>query len=274
MVEEHKINKKGVSVMNGVFWASCGTGFAFLMTTLGAATVFFFRRKISDTLQRVFMGFAAGVMIAASVWSLLLPAIEDAKGQGGLGWTAASGGFIIGVVFLIVLDKKVSMLYKMNVHAQDNGSRQTTLLITAVMIHNIPEGMAVGLAFALAAQFQNDTMLYASAMALAIGIGVQNFPEGAAISLPLKQEGFTAKKAFVCGSMSGIVEPLFGIGAVLLAQNIKPYMPWLLSFAAGAMMYVVAKELIPASASEDNDKGTVGVMVGFLVMMILDVALG
>ena len=186
---------------------------------------------------------------------------------------AVQRGIYHCVVFLTVREGAIH-IYKMNVHAQDNGSRQTTLLITAVTIHNIPEGMAVGLAFALAAQFQNDTMLYASAMALAIGIGVQNFPEGAAISLPLKQEAFTAKKAFVCGSMSGIVEPLFGIGAVLLAQNIKPYMPWLLSFAAGAMMYVVAKELIPASASEDNDKGTLGVMVGFLVMMILDVALG
>lgn len=259
--------------MNGVIWASCGTGFAFLMTTLGAATVFLFRQKISDTLQRVFMGFAAGVMIAASIWSLLLPAIEEAKTQGGSGWTCASGGFIIGVVFLIVLDKKVSMLYNFN-QVKQTGSRQTTLLITAVTIHNIPEGMAVGLAFALAAQYQDEKVLYASAMALAIGIGVQNFPEGAAISLPLKQEGFSTVKAFISGSLSGIVEPLFGIGAVLLAQNIKPYMPWLLSFAAGAMMYVVAKELIPSSASKEDDKGTVGVMAGFLVMMILDVALG
>ena len=260
--------------MNGVLWASLGTGFALLMTTLGASTVFFFRQKISDTLQRIFMGFAAGVMIAASIWSLLLPAIEDAKAQGSLGWLPASGGFVIGVVFLIILDKQVSRLHQLEARMQKVGSRQTTLLITAVTIHNIPEGMAVGLAFALAAQYQDEKVLYASAMALAIGIGIQNFPEGAAIALPLKQEGFPAVKAFLWGSLSGVVEPIFGIGAVMLATNIKPYMPWLLSFAAGAMMYVVAKELIPASASEKNDKGSIGVMVGFLIMMILDVALG
>lgn len=268
------INKKGVSGMSGILWASCGTGFAFLMTASGAATVFFFRRKIGDDLKRVFMGFAAGVMIAASIWSLLLPAIEGAQQQGSLGYVPAAGGFVIGVIFLIILDKKVSILYKKNERLSACSSGQTTLLVTAVTIHNIPEGMAVGLAFALAAQNQDERMLYASAMALAIGIGVQNFPEGAAISLPLRQEGFSAKKAFACGSLSGIVEPIFGIGAVLMAKNIRPYMPWLLSFAAGAMMYVAAKELIPASASEDDDKGSVSVMGGFLLMMILDVALG
>jgi len=275
--------------MNGVLWASCGTGFAFFMTSLGAATVFLFghvsRRRCGEdsgvtsgvlggSMQRVFMGFAAGVMIAASIWSLLLPAMDEAKKQGDLGVIPAAGGFIIGVAFLIILDKKVRMLYKKKEMLSACGSRKTTLLISAVTIHNIPEGMAVGLAFALAAQYQNEAMLYASAMALAIGIGVQNFPEGAAVSLPLLQEDFSPRKAFLVGTLSGIVEPIFGIGAVFMAGNIRPYMPWLLSFAAGAMMYVVAKELIPTSASEDDDKGSIAVMGGFLLMMVLDVALG
>lgn len=274
--------------MNGVLWASCGTGFAFFMTSLGAATVLLFGRLCrggrgdgvlsgsfpGGSMQRIFMGFAAGVMIAASIWSLLLPAMDEAKKQGNLGVIPAAGGFIIGVVFLIILDKKVRVLYKKKETLIACGSQKTTLLISAVTIHNIPEGMAIGLAFALAAQYQDEAMLYASAMALAIGIGVQNFPEGAAVSLPLLQEGFSAGRAFLVGALSGIVEPVFGIGAVFMAGNIRPYMPWLLSFAAGAMMYVVAKELIPTSASEEDDRGSIAVMGGFLLMMVLDVALG
>lgn len=260
--------------MNGVLWAAGGTAFAFLMTILGAATVFLFRNRVSEKMQKIFMGFAAGIMIAASIWSLLLPALDDVKEQGELGVIPAAGGFVLGVICLSILDKKVSKLYKRKCENIDQRLRKTSLLITAVTIHNIPEGMAVGLAFALASQYQADKVLFASAMALAIGIGVQNFPEGAAISLPLMQDGFSAKKAFSYGCMSGVVEPVFGVGVALLANSIKPYMPWLLSFAAGAMMYVVVKELIPASASEEDDKGSMAVMVGFLIMMILDVTLG
>lgn len=228
-------------------------------------------------MQRAFLGFAAGVMIAASVWSLLIPAIEKAQEKGIPGYLPAAGGFLLGGLFLMILDQKLSQLHENSrkVNVCSNTTKKTTLLITAVTLHNVPEGMAVGLAFALAAQNQDDPALYAAALALAIGIGVQNFPEGAAIALPLKQEGFSGCKAFFCGSMSGIVEPVFGIGAVMLAKNIEPYMPWLLAFAAGAMIYVVAEELIPgAHEGARSNIGTIGVMIGFLIMMVLDVALG
>lgn len=260
-----------------VLWAAAGTGFTFLMTTLGAGLVFFFRKQFSAGLQRVFLGFAAGVMIAAAVWSLLIPAIDQAEAAGLLGWVPAAGGFLLGVGFLIAMD---SLLPHLHIGAkQPEGLsapwKRTTLLFTAVTLHNIPEGMAVGLSFALAAQHGGDPALYAAAMALAIGIGIQNFPEGAAISLPLRQEGMKTGKAFVCGSLSGLVEPVFGILTVLVAGGIQPVMPWLLAFAAGAMLYVVVEELIPeAHLGEHSNIGTLGVMAGFLVMMILDVALG
>lgn len=258
-------------------WASLGTGFTFLMTTLGAAVVFIFKKQVKGDIQKIFLGFAAGVMIAASVWSLLIPAIEEAESNGQIGWIPAAGGFILGVVFLLILDNVLPHFHPQSQQREGmNASwRRTTLLVLAVTLHNIPEGMATGLAFALAAQHSNDPSLYTAAFALAIGIGIQNFPEGAAISLPLRQEGFSRTKAFICGSLSGIVEPIFGILVTLIALQIAPYMPWLLSFAAGAMMYVVVEELIPeAHLGEHSDKGTLGVMVGFLIMMILDVALG
>ena len=257
-----------------VLWAAAGTGFTFLMTTLGAAMVFFFRREINRNVQRVFLGFAAGVMIAASVWSLLIPAIEEA---GDMGWLPASGGFILGIAFLMLMDVILPHLHIGAERAEGLSSswRRTTLLVLAVTLHNIPEGMAVGLSFALAAQQGGDPAAISAAMALALGIGIQNFPEGAAVALPLRQEGLSSKKAFVRGSMSGIVEPIFGILVVLVAGAIRPLMPWLLSFAAGAMMYVVVEELIPeAHLGEHSNTGTLGVMAGFLVMMILDVALG
>lgn len=268
--------------MSPILWAAGGTGFTFLMTTLGAAVVFFFRKDVNASIQRIFLGFAAGVMIAASVWSLLIPAIEEAESIGGIGWIPAAGGFALGVAFLIVLDTYLPHLHPDMSNPGLNEAegvsstwKRTTLLVMAVTLHNIPEGMAVGLAFALAAQHGNDPALFASATALAIGIGIQNFPEGAAISLPLRQEGLSTKQAFIKGSLSGIVEPIFGILTVLIAGGIAPLMPWLLSFAAGAMMYVVVEELIPeAHLGEHSNIGTLGVMSGFLIMMILDVALG
>ncbi len=260
-----------------VLWAAAGTGFTFLMTTLGAAMVFFFRKQFSAGLQRVFLGFAAGVMIAASVWSLLIPAIDQAEAAGLLGWVPAAGGFLLGVGFLIAMDSLLPHLHLGAKQPEGLSSqwKRTTLLVTAVTLHNIPEGMAVGLSFALAAQGGGQTALYASAMALALGIGIQNFPEGAAISLPLRQEGAKTGRAFVMGSLSGIVEPIFGILTVLIAGAIEPLMPWLLSFAAGAMIYVVVEELIPeAHLGEHSNVGTLGVIFGFVLMMILDVALG
>lgn len=263
--------------MNAVLWAAGGTGFTFLMTTLGAALVFLFRDKISAGIQRVFLGFAAGVMIAASVWSLLVPAIEQAEADGWIGWIPAAGGFVLGVGFLILMDSLLPHLHAgaMQPEGVSSSWKRTTLLVFAVTLHNIPEGMAVGLSFALASQHGNDPSLYAGAMALAMGIGIQNFPEGAAISLPLRQEGLPAWRAFVYGSISGVVEPIFGILTVLIAGSIQPLMPWLLAFAAGSMMYVVVEELIPeAHLGEHSNVGTLGVMAGFIVMMILDVALG
>ena len=259
-----------------LLWAAGGTGFTFLMTSLGAAVVFFFRRQVTASAQRIFLGFAAGVMIAASVWSLLIPAIEEAEGAGQVGWVPAAGGFVLGVAFLMALDGILPHLHPGAREPEGARSKlhRTTLLIFAVTLHNIPEGMAVGLSFALAAQ-HNDPALYAGAMALAVGMGIQNFPEGAAIALPLRQEGVGRTRAFLWGSLSGLVEPVFGLLTVLIAGSIQPLMPWLLSFAAGAMLYVVVEELIPeAHLGEHSNVGTLGVMGGFLVMMILDVALG
>ena len=263
--------------MQAVAWAAAGTGFTFFMTALGSAMVFFFRKRVTAGTQRIFLGFAAGVMVAASVWSLLIPAIEEAQNWGMPGWLPAAGGFLLGVGFLMAVDCVMPHLHLGAREPEGHSStwRRTTLLIFAVTLHNIPEGMAVGFSFALAAQHGNDPALYAGAMALAIGTGIQNFPEGAAISLPLRQEGLPAWKSFVYGGLSGIVEPIFGILAVLVAGSIQPLLPWLLAFAAGAMLYVVVEELIPeAHLGEHSNVGTLGVMAGFLVMMVLDVALG
>lgn len=260
-----------------LLWAGAGTGFTFLMTALGAAMVFLFRKALSDSIQKVFLGFAAGVMIAASVWGLLIPAIEEAELSGQAGWIPASGGFLLGIAFLYGLDRLIPHLHPGTNETEGISSsmKRTSLLVMAVTLHNIPEGMAVGLSFALAAQHGGELASYTSAVALALGIGIQNFPEGAAISLPLRREGVGLGRSFFLGSMSGIVEPFFGILAVLIAGAISSYMPWLLSLAAGAMMYVVVEELIPeAHLGEHSNVGTLSVMFGFLLMMILDVALG
>ncbi len=253
-----------------------GTGFTFLMTAAGAALVFFFHGEIKPFFQRAFLGFAAGVMIAASVWSLLIPAMEMADEQGTVAWLPAAGGFILGGLFLRTLDHILPHLHpgSRDPEGMPSSLKRTTMLVLAVTLHNIPEGMAVGLSFAMVTQCGGSVPL-ASAVALAIGMGLQNFPEGTAISLPLRQEGLSKTRAFAYGALSGVVEPIGGVLAVLIAGSIAPLMPWLLSFAAGAMIFVVAEELIPeAHLDEHSHAGTCGVMAGFLVMMILDVALG
>ena len=263
--------------MESFLYAAGGLGFICIMTCLGSAMVFFFQKTDTKKSQQIFLGFAAGVMTAASVWSLLLPAIEEAEEAGTPGWIPAAGGFILGAAFLFVLDQIIPHLHP-NTNVREglaSQSKRTTMLISAVTLHNIPEGMAVGLAFALAAQNGGGPALYAPAIALALGIGIQNFPEGAAISLPLRQEGVSLGKAFIWGSLSGVVEPVFGFLAILMAIWVAPLMPWFLSFAAGAMIYVVVEELIPeANMGMHSHLGTIGVLIGFVIMMILDVALG
>lgn len=259
-----------------ILLALMGTGGTFLLTALGASVVFFFRKEMSADIRRLFLGFAAGVMIAASVWSLLIPAIEMTEAQGGIGWIPAAGGFVAGGLFLFLLDKLLPHLHPDSQYPEGLHSswKRTTLLVLAVTLHNIPEGLAVGLTFGMAAQ-GNSTVTLASAVVLAIGIGLQNFPEGAAISIPLRQEGLSRMKSFLYGAASGAVEPVAGLLGVLLVGSIVGIMPWLLAMAAGAMIYVVVEELVPeACLGEHSHKGTGGVMIGFLVMMILDVALG
>ena len=252
--------------MEALRLAALGTGFTFLMTALGAAMVFFFPGEPKPRLQKSMLGFAAGVMTAASVWSLLIPAIDQAEAESALpGWLPAAGGLLIGVAFLWVLDSWLARLQARRSNSEQ--WRQNALLMTAITLHNIPEGMAVGLAFVLAAQGQG----MAAAVALAMGIGIQNFPEGAAVSLPLRQEGHGLWKAFLGGSMSGVVEPVFGVLVVLAASWAQPLMPWFLSFAAGAMLYVVVEDLVPQGRGK---AGTGGYITGFLIMMVLDVALG
>lgn len=256
--------------------AMIGTGFTFLATALGAATVFFFRGEIKAGTQRIFLGFAAGVMIAASIWSLLIPAIDMAEEQGVAGWIPAGLGFVLGGAFLMALDRLLPHLHigadkPEGVHSS---LKRTTMLVFAVTLHNIPEGLAVGLSFGLAGKSGSPVAL-AGAISLAVGMALQNFPEGAAISLPLKREGCSNTKSFIYGALSGIVEPIAGLIGVLLVEVISGIMPWGLAFAAGAMIYVVVEELIPeAHLGEHSHSGTIGVMVGFLIMMILDVALG
>jgi len=262
--------------MQPVLMTGGGLGFIFITTCLGAATVFVFRKSIPGKFQQIFLGFAAGVMIAASIWGLLIPAIEEAETRGLIGWIPAACGFVLGVAFLIGLDHMIPHLHPFSdvKEGPASTSKRTSLLIFAVTLHKIPEGMAVGLSFALAAQ-HDDPAMYAAATALAIGIGIQNFPEGAAISLSLRQEGLSTWKSFWLGCLSGAVEPVFGFLAVILAVWLAPIMPWLLSFAAGATIYVVVEELIPeAHLGEHSHAGTLSVMVGFLVMMILDMVLG
>ena len=258
--------------MNTVLLSLCATGFTFALTALGAGVVFFVRGETAgQSVQRVFLGFAAGVMIAASVWSLLLPSIEQAEEQGLPGWLPASAGVTGGVLFLMLFDKLMPFFRPAEEGSVERGLGRTAMLVFAVTLHNIPEGMAVGLAFALTDGGSPGSLT--AAAALALGIGIQNFPEGAAISLPLRQSGMSCPRAFACGALSGIVEPIAGTLTVLAAGHIALLMPWLLAFAAGAMLYVVVEELIPEAHLGSGHLGTMGVMLGFQIMMILDVAL-
>ena len=251
-----------MTLLRALACAALGTMFPFVMTTLGAAGVFLLR-KDTALRQDALLGFAAGVMAAASVWSLLLPAIDLAADGALPAWLPASVGLLLGVAFLGAVDAALCRTDG----AEDTVRRQNSLLMTAITLHNIPEGMAVGLAFALAAGGES----FAAASALALGIGVQNLPEGAAISLPLHRMGVGRRRAFAAGVLSGAVEPVFGVLAALAAAQMQGAMPWLLGFAAGAMGYVVVGELIPRAHSRS---GSAGFLAGFLLMMILDVALG
>jgi ZIP family zinc transporter len=248
----------------------------FLGTLLGAAMVFLLKDDIPPRLQKLLLGFASGVMIAASVWSLLMPAIEMAEEQGRVAtWIPAAGGFLAGMAFLLLLDSFIPHLHINSDEPEGVRAslKKTTMLVFAVTLHNIPEGMAVGVV--LAAMMQDATNItMASAMALSLGIAIQNFPEGAIVSMPLKGVGKSRTKAFCYGTLSGIVEPIAGILTILLIQFTLPILPYLLAFAAGAMIYVVVEELIPeAQSGSHSNIATVGVALGFTLMMILDVAL-
>ena len=248
----------------------------FLGTSFGAACVFFMKNDMSERLSRILTGFAAGVMVAASIWSLLIPAMEQSEGMGKLAFVPAVAGFWGGILFLLLLDHVIPHLHQHSNSAEGPKSKlqRTTMMVLAVTLHNIPEGMAVGVVYAgyLAG---NAKITVAAAMALSIGIAIQNFPEGAIISMPLRAEGMKKTKAFAGGVLSGIVEPIGAVLTILAAGLIIPALPYLLSFAAGAMMYVVVEELIPEmSQGEHSDLGTIFFAVGFTVMMALDVALG
>lgn len=247
-----------------------------LGTTLGSAMVFLMKNKMNTKVQKLLLGFASGVMIAASIWSLITPSIEMAEEQGIVSWIPAAIGFLFGIIFLLVLDSIIPHLHLNSKKPEGIKAKlkNTTMMVLAVTLHNIPEGMAVGVVFA-GVLAQNTTITLAGAFALSIGIAIQNFPEGAIISMPLKNEGMSKPKAFLYGTLSGIVEPIGAIITILLTGIVTPILPYLLSFAAGAMIYVVVEELIPESqVGEHSNIGTIGVAIGFVIMMILDVALG
>ena len=249
----------------------------FIGTSLGAFTVFFMKDKINPKTEKILLGFAAGVMIAASVWSLLIPSIDLARQRGKISWLPALIGFALGIVFLLLIDSIVPHLHLKSTKPEgfDRGLfSKTAMMLFAVTIHNIPEGMAVGVTCA-GAIGENPRITLTSALALSMGIAIQNFPEGAIISMPLKGEGMGKGKAFFYGVLSGAVEPVGAIITLLLTSHILPLLPYFLSFAAGAMMYVVIEELIPECQSgEHSNLGTIGAALGFALMMVLDVALG
>lgn len=271
--------------MNCYLAVLAGTGLTFSATALGSAIVFFFRNEPKERISQLFLGFASGIMIAASVWSLIIPSLDMAEANGMISWIPAAGGFAFGGIFLFILDQLLP-----HEHSKPDGCEglpsnlgHSAMLFFAVTLHNIPEGMAVGLSFAVAAEAGGISL--AAAYALAIGVALQNFPEGAAISLPLRQDGMGRMKAFLYGVASGAVEPIAGFLTVFLVGQVRMILPWFLSFAAGAMIFVVAEELIPQAhtgrgGSRPEVKGpgshlaTLGVMAGFLIMMVLDVALG
>lgn len=244
----------------------------FIGTTLGAFLVFFMRDKISEKLDKILLGFAAGVMIAGSVWSLIIPSIEQAEDMGSWSFIPAVVGIICGVIFMFLLEFIANKISKRD--SYDSKLKKTTMLVLAVTIHNIPEGMAVGVALA-GAYFGNSGITLAAGLVLSAGIAIQNIPEGAIISMPLLSGGYSKGRAFVCGVLSGVVEPIFAGIAIFLTSIITPILPYLLAFAAGAMICVVVEELIPSSQADEQGKfATISFLAGFLVMMIFDVALG
>lgn len=263
-----------------VVQALIGTLFTWGVTALGASLVFFFK-AINKTVLNGMLGFAAGVMIAASFWSLLAPAIEMAEGLGQTPWITAAAGFLSGGLFLWLVDKTLPHLHMGLEKDQAEGIKtnwqRSVLLVLAITLHNIPEGLAVGVAFGAVA-FDLPSASLAGAVALAIGIGLQNFPEGAAVSIPLRREGLSRTKAFMYGQASGVVEPIAGVIGALAVVSMQVVLPYALAFAAGAMIYVVVEELIPEAQHNDGgsstDVATIGCMIGFTIMMILDVALG
>ena len=260
-----------------VFQALLATGFTWFVTALGAATVFFFKR-INQKVLDASLGFAAGVMIAASFWSLLAPAIELAEASTLPAWFVAASGFLLGGLFLFAIDKVLPHLHLGLPESDAEGVKtswhRSILLVLAITLHNFPEGLAVGVAFgALGAGYPGASL--GAAIALTIGIGLQNFPEGMAVSVPLRREGLTRTRSFLYGQASGIVEPIAGVLGAVAVIYVSAILPYALAFAAGAMIYVVAEELIPESHLGDyTDIATIGTMCGFAVMMILDVALG
>ena len=248
----------------------------FAGTALGSACVIFLKNNLSDTLQRALTGFAAGVMVAASVWSLLPPAMEQSQSMGKWSFVPAVAGFWLGILFLLGLDRLIPHLHRGSTEAEGVKSRlkRTTMLTLAVALHNIPEGMAVGAVYA-GWLYGDSSITLAGALSLSLGIAIQNFPEGAIISLPLRAEGLSKPRAFLYGALSGIVEPMGALLTVLLAAVMVPVLPYALSFAAGAMIYVVVEELIPEmSSGKHSNVGTVLFAAGFTLMMTLDVALG
>lgn len=262
--------------MNGTAITITGISFIFLMTTLGASLVLFLKKEPSKKLNSLFLGFASGIMIAASIWSLLLPSIEMSCYLNNFKFVPALIGFLFGSTFIFIIDKfstKITSLKNTNKKQKITFSKSTKLFL-AVTIHNIPEGLAVGFAFGFASNMATQAALL-SALSLAIGIGIQNFPEGTAVSLPMVTSGKSKSKAFLIGTLSGIVEPIFAILGYFLAYRIQFIQPWLLSFSAGAMIYVVAEDLIPDAKLESHPHlGTWGVILGFAIMMTLDIALG
>ena len=254
--------------MNNMLYSIVGIMIPFIGTSLGSSLVFFLKKTMNEKVQKMIVGFAAGVMIAASVWSLILPAVEMAENQGVITWAPATIGFVIGVVFLLITNHIAE-----NIEKKQN-DKKINMLLFSVTLHNIPEGMAVGVCFAGFLAGNTGIGLF-EAMLLATGIAIQNIPEGAIISMPLKMEGQSKKDAFMCGVLSGIVEPISALITMLLLNVIVPILPYLLSFAAGAMIYVVIEELIPEIHEGNKSKlGVIGVTVGFLLMMILDISLG
>lgn len=258
--------------MNNILFGIC---IPLIGTTLGAACVFLMKNKMDEKIEKMLLGFAAGVMIAASVWSLLIPSMEMSEAYGKFKFVPAVVGFLLGILFLLVLDSVIPHLHFGSDKPEGVKAplKKTTMLVLAVTLHNLPEGMAVGVTFA-SSMIESTQITLMGALALAIGIAIQNFPEGAIISMPLRNEGNSKKKSFLFGFMSGLVEPVSALITIMLIQFVVPVLPYLLSFAAGAMFYVVIEELIPqAQMGKHTNVSTIGAALGFVIMMLLDTVL-